>query len=167
MERACDRVKGGRAKSCLACGRAKQRCVGSVWEGGDGLNGVPMAELTGLVRELVGEMKGFWEELREVKKVVEKGLKNVARASHSWHRTPVANALDYAEWWAGFPQEEMDREYQELWLEDGMYWKYLKERIDEGELDTMVNERVADYEVEEGEGGAGPKDRVSEVDLEE
>ena len=167
MERACDRVKGGRAKSCLACGRAKQRCVGSVWEGGDGLNGVPMAELTGLVRELVGEMKGFREELREVKEAVEKGFKNVARASHSWHRTPVADVLDYAEWWAGFPQEEMDREYQELWLEDGMYWKYLKERIDEGELDTMVNERVADYEVEEGEGGVGPEDQVSKVDLEE
>ena len=99
--------------------------------------------------------------------VLEKGFKNVARASHSWHRTPVADALDYAEWWAGFPQEEMDREYQELWLEDGMYWNYLKERIDEGELDTMVNERVADYEVEEGKGGAGPKERVSEVDLEE
>ena len=167
MEWACDRVKGGRAKSCLACGRAKQRCVGLVWEGGDGLNGVPMVELTGLVRELVGEMKGFREELREVKEVVEKGLKNVARASHSWHQTPVPDALDKAEWWAGFPQEEMDREYQELWLEDGMYWKYLKERIDEGELDTMVNERVADYEVEEGEGGVGPEDQVSEVDLEE
>ena len=167
MERACDRVKGGRAKSCLACGRAKQRCVGSVWEGGDGLNGVPMAELTGLVRELVGEMRGFWEELREVKEVVEKGLKNVARANHLWHRTPVADVLDYVEWWAGFPQEEMDQEYQELWLEDGMYWKYLKERIDEGELDTMVNERVADYELEEGKVGAGPEDRVSEVDLEE
>ena len=50
------------------------------------MNGVPMAELMGLVRELVGEMKGFQEELREVKEAVEKGFKNVARASHSWHR---------------------------------------------------------------------------------
>ena len=106
-------------------------------------------------------------ELREVKKVVEKGLKNVARANHSWHWTPVADVLDYTEWWVGFPQEEMDQEYQELWLEDGMYWEYLKERIDEGELDTMVNRRGADYELEEGEVGAGPKDWVSEVDLEE
>ena len=131
------------------------------------MNGMLMVELMGLVRELVGEMRGFREELREVKKVVEKGLKNVARASHSWHQTPVADALDYVEWWAGFPQEEMDREYQELWLEDGMYWKYLKERIDEGELDTLVNERVADYELEGSEEGAGPEDQVSEVDLEE
>ena len=46
------------------------------------MNRVPMAELTGLVRELVGEMRGFREELREVKKVVEKGLRNVARVSH-------------------------------------------------------------------------------------
>ena len=167
LERACERVKGGQAKSCLACGRVKQRCIGSIWEGGDGLNGLLMAELMGLVRELVGEMRGFREELREVKEVVEKGLKNVARANHSWHRTPVADALDYTEWWVGFPQEEMDQEYQELWLEDGMYWKYLKERIDEGELDTLVNERVVDYELEEGEVGAGPKDQASEVDLEE
>ena len=167
LEWACERVKGGQAKSCLACGRVKQRCMGLVWEGGDGLNGMPMGELTGWVRELVGEMRGFREELREVKKVVEKGLKNVARVNHSWHQTPVTDALDYVEWWAGFPQEEMDRKYQELWLEDGMYWKYLKERIDEGELDTLVNERVADYELEEGEVGAGPEDRASEVDLEE
>ena len=47
------------------------------------MNGMPMGELTGLVRELVGEMRGFREELREVKKVLEMGLKNVARASHS------------------------------------------------------------------------------------
>ena len=48
-----------------------------------------------------------------------------------------------------------------------MYWKYLKERIDEGELDTLLNERVGDYELEGGEVGAGPEDRVLEVDLEE
>ena len=66
LEQACKRVKGGQAKSCLACRRVKQRCVGSVWEGGDGLNRVPMVELTGLVRELVGEMKGFWCYTRNV-----------------------------------------------------------------------------------------------------
>ena len=160
-------MKGGQAKSCLACGKAKQRCVGAVWEGGEGLNRMPMGELMGLVRELVGEMRGFREELREMKEVVEKGLRNVMKANHSWHRTPVTDTLDYAEWWAEFPQEEMDQEYQELWLEDGMYWKYLKERIDEGELDTLVNERVGDYELEGGKVGAGPEDRVPEVDLEE
>ena len=168
MERACDRVKGGRAKSCLACGRAKQRCVGSVWEGGDGLNGVPMAELTGLVRELVGEMKGFREELREVKEVVEKGFKNVARASHSWHRTPVADALNYAEWWAGFPQEEMEEEYQELWKEDLGYWEYLKQmQVGAEEMEELVTARFLDYQLEEGERGAGPEERVPEVELEE
>ena len=160
-------MKGGQAKSCLACGKVKQRCVGAVWEGGEGLNGTPMGELTGLVRELVGEMKGFKEELREMKEVVVKGLRNVAKANHLWHWTPVADALDYVEWWAEFPQEEMDQEYQELWLEDGMYWKYLKERIDEGELDTLVNARVRDYELEEGKVGVGPEDRVPEVELKE
>ena len=43
-----------------------------------------------------------------------------------------------------------------------MYWKYLKERIDEGELDTLVNERNLNYELEEGEEELGPK-----VELEE
>ena len=38
-----------------------------------------------------------------------------------------------------------------------MYWKYLKERIDEGELDMLVNVRVRDYELEEDEVGAGPE----------
>ena len=43
-----------------------------------------------------------------------------------------------------------------------MYWKYLKERIDEEELDMLVNVKVRDYELEEDEVGAGP-----EVELEE
>ena len=107
-----------------------------------------------------------------MKEVVEKGLKNVTKASHSWHWTPVADALDYAEWWAEFPQEEMDQEYQELWQEDGMYWKYLKGKTDEEELDRLVNARYQDYELEEGEVGVGPedqvpKDQLPEVELEE
>ena len=48
------------------------------------MNGVPIGELTGLVRELVKEMRGFREELQEMKEVVEKGLRNVAKANHSW-----------------------------------------------------------------------------------
>ena len=51
------------------------------------MNRMPMGELMGLVRELVGEMRGFREELREMKEVVEKGLRNVMKANHSWHQT--------------------------------------------------------------------------------
>ena len=134
------------------------------------MNGVPMAELTGLVRELVGEMKGFREELREVKKVVEKGLRNVARANHSWHRNSVGDALDYTDWWAEFPLEEMEEEYQELWREDLTYWEHLKEKqVDKEKLDKMVTMRFRDYELEEGEAerGDGLEEWVSEVDLEE
>ena len=167
LEQACERVKGGWAKSCLACGRVKQRCMGSVWEGGDGLNRMPMGELTGLVRELVGEMRGFREELREVKKVVEKGLRNMAKASHLWHRTPVADVLDYTEWWVGFPQEEIEEEYQELWREDLTYWEY--QQVDKEKLDELVTTRFKDYELEEGkeERGDGLEEWVPEVDLEE
>ena len=163
-------MKGGWAKSCLACGKAKQRCVGAVWEGGEGLNRTPMGELMGLVRELVGEMRGFREELWEVKKVVEKGLRNVVRASHSWHRTPIVDALNYMEWWAGFPQEEIEEEYQELWREDLTYWEYLKEKqVDKEKLDKLVTMRFWDNKLEEGEEerGDGLKERVPEVDLEE
>ena len=108
--------------------------------------------------------------MREVKKVVEKGLKNVARASHSWHRNPVGDALDYADWWVEFPLEEMEEEYQELWREDLMYWEYLKEKqVDKDKLDELVTMRFQDYELEEGEEerGDGLKEQVSEVDLEE
>ena len=126
-----------------------------------------MGELMGLVRELVGEMRGFREELREMKEVVEKGLRNVVKANHSWHQTPVADALDYMEWWVGFPQEEMDQEFQELWQEDGTYCEYLKGKTDEEELDRLVNVMYEDYELEEGEEGVGPEDQVPEVELEE
>ena len=162
-------MKGGRAKSCLACGKAKQKCIGAVWEGGVGLNGVPMgadlSELTGLVRELVGEMRGMREELTEVKETVERGLRSVAKSSHSWYRTPVRDALDYAEWWEEFQVEEVDREYQELWKEDGLYFEFLKGRIDDEELDREVNERATDYLLGEDDLGAGPEERVPEVDL--
>ena len=97
-----------------------------------------------------------------MKEVVEKGLKNIMKANHLWHRTPIADALDYMEWWVGFPQEEMDQEFQELWKEDGTYWEYLKGRIDEEELDGLVNARYEDYELEEGKEGVGPQ-----VELEE
>ena len=159
MEQDCKRVKGGWAKSCLACGKAKQKCVGMVWEGGEGLNRMLMGELTGLVWELVGEMKGFREELMEMKEVVEKGLRNIVKSNHLWHQTAITDVMDYVEWWAEFQQEEMDQQYQELWLEDGMYWKYLKEKIDEGELDRLVDKRVQDYGLEEGEVGVGPESR--------
>ena len=144
--------------------------MGLVWEGGDGLNGMPMGELVGLVRELVWEMRGFREELREVKKVVEKGLRNVAKASHLWHRTPIVDALNYMEWWVGFQQEEIEEEYQELWREDLMYWEYLKKKqVDKEKLDEFITTSFKDYKLEEGkeERGDGLEEWVPEVDLEE
>ena len=85
-----------------------------------------------------------------------------------WHRTPIADVLDYVEWWAGFPQEEMEEEYQELWREALGYWEFLKQKqVGQEELEELVTMRFRDYELEEGEGGAGPEERVSEVDLEE
>ena len=89
MEWECKRVKGVCAKSCLACGKVKQKCVGAVWEGEAGLNGVLMgtnlSELTGLVWELVGEVK-------ELKETMDRGFKNVVQATHSWHWTHVGCA---------------------------------------------------------------------------
>ena len=58
--------------------------------------------------------EGFREELREMKEVVETGLRNVMRVNHLWHWTPIVDVMDYMEWWAGFLKEEMDQEYQEL-----------------------------------------------------
>ena len=90
--------------------------------------------------------------------------------SHSWHQNPVGDTLDYTEWWAEFPQEEMEEEYQELWREDLTYWEYLKEKqVDKEKLDELVTTRFRDYELEEGEEerGDGLEERVSEVDLEE
>ena len=135
LERECKRVKGGWKQSCLACGKVKQKCVGVVWEGGAGLNGVligvNLSELMELVWELVGEMRGMREELKEVKEAVEKGFKNVVQASHLWYRTPIQDALDYAEWWEEFQKEEVDQEVTELWEEDGWYWEFVKDRMSE------------------------------------
>ena len=41
LEQACKRVKGGQAKSCLACSKAKQKCVGMIWEGGECREALP------------------------------------------------------------------------------------------------------------------------------
>ena len=92
----------------------------------------------------------------------------MVKANHLWHQTLVVDVLDYVEWWAGFPQEEMEQKYQELWKEYGTYWEYLKgQEIDREELDEMVLARYKDYDLEGGREEVGPKDWVPEVKLEE
>ena len=70
----------------------------------------------------------------------------------------------------GFPQEEIEEEYQELWRQDLTYWEDLKEKqVDKEKLDELVTMRFKDYELEEGEEerGDGLEEQVPEVDLEE
>ena len=127
------------------------------------MNGMLMGELMGLMQEMVGEMKGFREELREMKEIVENGLKNIIKSNHSWYQTPVIDVLNYTE----FLQDEMDWEYQELWLEDGLYWEFLEGKIDNEELDRAVDEWAQDYVLGEDNLGVGPEEWVLKVDMEE
>ena len=58
-KRDCVWVRDGRAKLCLACGKAKQKCIGAVWEQGEGMSG----ELSG---SAVGELGGMAAMMREM-----------------------------------------------------------------------------------------------------
>ena len=161
--------------------RGPGKVLPGLWEGEAEVCGVSMGRrgwaeqnadggVSGVGKGVSGGDEGVQGGVAEVKKVVEKGLKNVARASHSWHWTPIGDTLNYVEWWAGFPQEEIEEEYQELWREDLMYWEYLKEKqVDKEKSDELVTTTFKDYKLEEGEEerGDGLEEWVPEVDLEE
>ena len=46
-------------KSCLACGKAKQKCIGVIWEQGEGASG----ELSGAVVVELGGMVAMMREM--------------------------------------------------------------------------------------------------------
>ena len=61
----------------------------------------------------------------------------------------------------------MDQEVTELMEEDGVYWEFLSKKLEEKKVLKEKAERVLDYALEEKEMGAGSKDRIPEVDMEE
>ena len=139
-------VRDGRAKLCLACGKAKQKCIGAVWEQGEGVSGEPsgsaVGELGGMVammREMVEGQRELVEEIRNLAELVE-GI--------FWGR----DAEDYDEWleeeWS---EEELEKESKELELEKAEYQEFVKglrEKQAEEEEKQVEEEVVVENEGE-------------------
>ena len=71
-------VQNGCTKSCLACSKAKQKCIGAVWEHGEGasreLSGAMVGDLGGMavmIREMVEGQKNLVEEIRNLGELAE------------------------------------------------------------------------------------------------
>ena len=116
-------MKGRQAKSCLACGKAKQKCIGAIWECGKGASGEPSgaasADSRGMVevlKELVAGQKVMVTEIKNVGKLLCKGL---------WGRDPEEDDKKYKEWIGDWNKEELEKEIAELTEESDRYKAYL------------------------------------------
>ena len=124
-EQDCAWVRDRHAKLCLACGKAKQKCIGAVWEQGEGTSGEPSGSAVGelggmaaMMREMVEGQRDLVEEIQNLGELVE-GI--------FWGRNPVADSEDYEEWleqeWS---EEVMEKESKELESEKAEYRDFVK-----------------------------------------
>ena len=133
-ERECVRVRDGHAKSCLACGKAKQKCIGAVWEQGEGTSGEPSGSA-------VGELGGMAVMMREMvegpRELVEE-IQNLGELAEGifWGQNPVADSKDYEEW------------LEEEWSEEVMEKE--EEAARNAEAARLAAERAAKKEVKKG-----------------
>ena len=138
----CAWVWDGHAKSCLACSKAKQKCIGVVWEHGEGASGevlgVTVRDLGGMaamIKEMVEGQKSLVEEIRNLGELVE-GI--------FWGQDPVEDSKEYTEWLEELSEGELEKKLNELELEQVEYREFLR-GLDEKQDEELV--------VVENEGG--------------
>jgi len=158
-ERDCVRVRDGRAKSCLACGKAKQKCIGAVWEQGEGTSGEPSGSAVGelggmaaMMREMVKGQRELVEEIRNLGELAE-GI--------FWGRDPVADSEDYEEWLEEWSEEVKEKESKELESEKAEYREFVKGRREKQaeEEEKQVEEEVKQVEEEVVVENEGEKEK--------
>ena len=118
-EQECAQVCNGHTKSCLACNKAKQRCLGAVWEHGEGVSG----EASGAA---VRDVEGIAVMLKEMvagQKILVKKIRNLGEMAEGiyWGWGPVQYAKEYTKW-----LEELEKELNELELEQLEYREFLR-----------------------------------------
>ena len=147
------RVRDGHAKSCLACGKSKQKCMGAVWENGDvagrepsGAANVDLEDVKDLLRELVEGQKMLAAEVRVLGENLEDKLGGIMEVI-LWGQDPIWDAKDYAEWVEEWDEEKMERDIVELREESRLYQDFLKKVLNREELEVVEG----DKEVEGGD----------------
>jgi hypothetical protein len=135
--RECVRVRDGRARSCLGCFKAKQKCKGAIWggeeeeveevEGEAGRVGGPSGSVSKQLREISETLKELVEYqgtgIRAMMEVLE-GLR--------YERDEDLETAEYNEWLEGFDEEEMGLEAEELWEEDKSFREWLERGVKSG-----------------------------------
>ena len=117
-------VQDGCMKSCLVYGKAKQKCIGAVWEQGEGASREPSGAVVGdlggvavMMREMVEGQRNLVEEIRNLGELAEEIF---------WGWNPVQDSEEYDEWLEEWSEEEMEKESKELELEQEEYREFLK-----------------------------------------
>ena len=132
-------------KSCLACSKAKQKCIGAVWEQGEGVSREPSGAM---VRELGGMAMMMREMVKGQRDLVEE-IRNFGELAEGifWGWNPIWDSKDYDKWleeeWS---EEAMEKELKELELkkEYREFLKGLREKQVEEELVVVENEGEKD-----------------------
>ena len=119
------RVQDGRAKLCLACGKAKQKCIGVVWKQGEGASGELLEATVGVL----GGMAAMMREMVEGQRDLVEEIRNLGELAEGifWGQNPILDSEDYDEWlkkkWS---EEAMEKESRELEKEKEEYREFLK-----------------------------------------
>ena len=131
-------VRDGHTKSCLTCGKSKQKCVGATWEGGEGASGdgsgtlvVELGGVTELLWELVEGQKDLVAEVRSLGEVL------------VWGWDPLRDAEEYSEWLEEFDEEEFAAEVVGLEEENALFREFLRSMAEkEGDKDGEMEMEI-------------------------
>lgn len=108
-------------KSCLTCGKSKQKHIRAIWQNGEGASGdgsanlvVELGGVTELLKELVEGQRDLVVEMQNLGEVM------------VWGRDPIQDAKDYVEWLEEWNKEDLEREVIGWEEENILFQEFLK-----------------------------------------
>ena len=106
-----------------------------------------MGELTGLMRELVGEVK----ELKSGMRGIAGELRNLGEmaGAWAWGRDPEEDAEDYEVWLEEWDREEYQREIADLEVEKEFYREAVREHMQRAVFPWLEDGEVVEEEEDE------------------
>ena len=113
----------------------KQRCLGVVWEDGEGASG----EASGAIIGDLGEIAAMMKEMVEGQRSLVEEIRNLGELAEGifWGRNPICDSEEYNKWLEEWSEEEMEKESQELELEQVEYREFLK-GLGEKQVEELV-----------------------------
>ena len=148
------RVCDGRARSCLGCFKAKQKCKGAIWGGEE----EEVEEVEGEAGRVGGPSGSVSEQLREISETLKElveyqgtGIRAMMEVLEGlrYERDEDLETAEYNEWLEGFSEGEMDLDAEELWEENKSFKEWLgRSARSEKAVATAAGPTEAEVEVD-------------------